>query len=306
MGPPMNLHQLRLFCAVVERGSFSLASRELFVSQPALSIQIKRLEQSLGLRLLRRSRGGVVLTPAGQELYTVARALLEQVATAERRLRALRTGEAGTLAIGVSHTGALYFLTDVVKAFAHEQPAVHVNIEVATAPTLFDRLQRGSLDVGLEWGPVLPTSLETVELWTERFGIIASPQHEGAGAGWITREQFIQTPFITLQYGLGTPSFIEIWLLEHNLLPASITRLPSIDAVKRLVEANLGLTILSYLSVERELAAGHLAWLGMEGFRMERPIVLLTRKPDPSPLVARFVTFAREFARTRIFRATER
>jgi DNA-binding transcriptional LysR family regulator len=298
----VNLHQLRLFCAVVERGSFSLASRELFVSQPALSIQIKRLERSLGLRLLRRSRGGAVPTPAGQELYTIARAILEQVETAERRLRALRTGEAGTLAIGVSHTGALYFLTDAVKAFAQVHPAVRVNIEVATAPTLFDKLQRGSLDAGLEWGPVIPASLEAVELWIERFGIIASPQHECTHVGRITQEQFLRSSFITLQYGLGALSFIEMWLLEHNLLPASITRLPSIDAVKRLVEANLGLTILSHLSVERELEAGHLTWLEMEGFRMERPIVLLTRKQDPSQLLAQFVAFTREFARTRMTR----
>ena len=173
---------------------------------------------------------------------------------------------------------------------------MHVAIEVATAPTIFERLQRGSLDAGLEWGPVLPTSLEAMELWVERFGVIASAQYASAGDGRITREQFLQTPFITLQYGLGAPSFIEIWLLEHNLLPSSVTRLPSIDAVKRLVEANLGLTVLSHLSVERELNTGYLAWLEMDGFGMARPLALLTRKQDRSPLLARFVAFVREYA----------
>ena len=91
---PVNLHQLELFCAILEKGSFSLAARELYLSQPALGVQMKRLEESLGVPLLRRSRGGVQPIPAGAELYASAHRAMEQLRAAEHRLAAIREGAA--------------------------------------------------------------------------------------------------------------------------------------------------------------------------------------------------------------------
>src|SRR5262245_37214161 len=155
----MNLHRLQLFRTVVEKGSFSLACRELFISQPALSVQVKRLEDDLGLKLLRRTRTGVAPTPAGQELYGLAQAIFEQIDSAERRLAVLRSGEAGSLSIGTSHTGALYFLTDLVKAFSQDSPGVTFTITVETVPQVYEAVQRGTIDVALQWGPAVPSGL---------------------------------------------------------------------------------------------------------------------------------------------------
>ncbi|HEY7060169.1 MAG TPA: LysR family transcriptional regulator [Chloroflexota bacterium] len=295
----MNLHRLQLFRTVVEKGSFSLACRELFISQPALSVQVKRLEDDLGLKLLRRTRSGVAPTPAGQELYGLALGIFEQIALAERRLEALRSGGAGSLAVGTSHTGSLYFLTDAVKAFSQENPAIAFNIMLDTVPQVYQAIQRGTIDVALQWGPGAPAGLVAVELFREPFGVVASPQHPCAAGDAISRETFVEAPLFILGYGVGEPSFIEVRLLQEELQPRHITHLPSIDAVKRLVEANLGLGVLSRTSVERELASGSLTWLALSGFALERPLLLVTNERASSRLVDRFVAFTVQFARAR-------
>jgi DNA-binding transcriptional LysR family regulator len=294
----MNLHQLHLFREVVDRGSLSLASRELSLSQPALSIQIKRLERSLGLQLLQRTRSGAIPTPAGRELYAAASALLDQAQATERRLQALRDGEAGLLAIGVSHTAALYVLTRLVEEFSGAYPLVQVDIEIEGEARLFARLQSGSLDTVLDWGPAVPAGLEGAPLFTERFGVIAPARHPRAAAGTLSRDEFLAAPLLMLQHRPGVPSYMDAWLAELGLLPPKVKRLPSIDAVKRLVEANLGLAILSRTAVDREIQAGHLVWLDLEGLGLERPLVLFTRPRHTAPLTARFLAFARGAAPT--------
>jgi DNA-binding transcriptional LysR family regulator len=298
-GGCVNLHRLHLFRTVVEKGSFSLACRDLFISQPALSVQVKRLEEDLGLQLLRRTRTGVAPTPAGQELYGLALGIFQQIGSAERRLDALRSGEAGSLAIGTSHTGALYFLTDAVKAFSQDNPAVAFNIMVETVPQVYEAIQRGAIDVALQWGPGVPTGLAATELFRDPFGIVASAQHPCAASGAISREAFAKAPLFILGYGIGEPSFIEVRLAQSEVQAGRITPLPSIDAVKRLVEANLGLGILSRTSVERELGTGLLSWLEMSGFALERPLLLVTNERATSSLLDRFVAFTLEFARVR-------
>jgi DNA-binding transcriptional LysR family regulator len=294
----LNLHQLRLFCKVVERGSFSLASRELLLSQPALSIQVKRLERSLGLQLLLRTRGGAVLTPAGRELYSTASALLGQAQITERRLQALRAGKAGTLTIGVSHTAALYILTQLVEAFGGAHPLVQLDIDVEDELRLLPRLRTGSLDAVLDWGPSSTVDLQTTLLFSERFGVVASARHPQAAVGAINRDELLATPLIMLQHAPDAPLYMDVWLAEHGLLPTTVKRMPSIDAIKRLVEANLGLTVLSRSAVAREIQAGYLVWLDVEGLVLERPLVLLTRRQRLAPLTAQFLAFARHAAPT--------
>ncbi|SRR5581483_2535145 len=293
----MNLHQLHLFSAVVRCGSFALASRELFISQSALSIQIKRLETSMGLELLRRSRGGVAPTAAGQELFAAATTILQQVTAAERRLHALKTGLAGSIAIGVSHTGALYLLPPIIRAFKREFPEVSVNVLVESAPQIVDLVTSGGIDAGLEWMPSLSSALECRPLLVERFHVVCSAQHPLAATGTITPEEFVQAPYFTVQYPNGAPSHVNTWLVEHHLFPRDVSYLPSIDAVKRMVEADLGITVLAYFSTERELASGHLALLDLPGLSLERTLVMMTRQGDTSLLLQRFVSFVAEHVR---------
>jgi LysR family transcriptional regulator, low CO2-responsive transcriptional regulator len=297
----MNLHQLQLFCAVVESGSFARASRDILISQPALSIQIKRLETSLGVELLHRGRGGVTLTPSGAELYESARAILQHAEAAERRVKAIRSGEAGALEIGVGHNGVLYFVTDLVKAMRHRLPRIQVTIDVLNPARAMEKLATGALDAEFTWDHPLPPDLESTALLDVPFGVVCSPEHPCAERGVITRAEFLGSTYITIPRGISVVSFpeIESWLAERGDTQAMLADQPSIDAVKRLVEANLGIAILSRISVERELAAGSLAWLEMDGYRPSRQVSLITSCRFGGALLDQLKQFARDFAASR-------
>ncbi|MBM3856183.1 MAG: LysR family transcriptional regulator, partial [Verrucomicrobia bacterium] len=115
-GGDMNFHQLKLFCAVAEIGSFALASERLHITQPALSIQIRRLERSLGVELMKRTKKGLVLTEAGKAVYDAAKGIFERQDGLSRKLEEIRSGERGTLVVAVSPTGVLYFAASLIRA----------------------------------------------------------------------------------------------------------------------------------------------------------------------------------------------
>src|SRR5919202_2981840 len=145
---PLNVHQLELFCAVVERRSFALAGTELCMTPQALSIQVKRLERGLGVALLRRVPGGMAPTQAGRELHALGRAMLDLRQVASRRMAELRQGTAGTLSIGVIHDAPLYYLAEVLRDFSQAYPRMPVTVEMGEREEVFDAMVRGSIDLG--------------------------------------------------------------------------------------------------------------------------------------------------------------
>src|SRR5712692_383410 len=291
----LNLHQLQLFRVVADRGSLSLASRELAMRQPSLSIQMRRLEESFGLVLLRRSGRGVALTPAGKEVYGLAVHLLDQTDAAERRIEALRAGRAGSLRVGASHTGTMYFLVELVDGFSTAHPETQVDIEVGQMAKLLPKLHLGALDAVLNWGPK-PPALTATTLFEDRFVVMCSPQHPAGKRGSLTADEFRQGPFIAPDDGVQTPSWMDLWLFQHDLFPEAVQRLPSVDAVKRFVEAGRGLTIMSMTSAKREVDAGVLVTVALKNFPLTRPMLLLTRPGEQLALTEHFRRFAQAFA----------
>ena len=295
-GRRVNLHQLHLFCAVAEAGSIARASRNLFISQPALSVQIKRLERDLGIELLQRSRVGIALTQAGENVYAVARGVLQQTEAAERRLNELRSGVTTPVNVATSNSGALYFLVDAIRAFRNENPSISVNILVQGPQQNIEQMSLGLLNFEIAWERSLPDDLAVTHLLDVEFGIIASPDHRFSEPGRISTLEFSQTPFISMHPGLAVPSIEETWMREHRMQPLALSRQMSIDAVKRLVEADLGIAILSRLAVQREVNAGTLTWLGMDGFELRRRLLLVSGRQPPARSAAEFMAFIHRYA----------
>jgi DNA-binding transcriptional LysR family regulator len=292
---PINLHQLELFRVVAERGSLSLASRELAMRQPSLSMQIHRLEKALGLVLLRRSGRGVTPTPSGKEVYKLAVQLLRESAAVQRRIEVLRAGQAGSLRVGAGHTGSLYFLLELVEAFSAAYPETRVDIEVGQMAAMLPKLHSGVLDAVVKFGS-MPSGVTASVLLEDHFMVICSPRHPAASNRCLTPEEFRAQPFFAPDDGLQPPNWIDPWLVQHNLLPDVVQRLPSIDAVKRFVEAGRGLTILSMTTAKRELEASLLVAVPMKHFPFKRPLLLLARPGEQLPLTERFRQFAHKFA----------
>ncbi|HEY7061935.1 MAG TPA: LysR family transcriptional regulator [Chloroflexota bacterium] len=296
----MQLHQIELFCAVVERGSFAQAGAESFITPGALRIQVKRLERNLGIKLLRRVPGGMAPTEAGRVLYAAGRAMLDLRETTSRRLADLRQGTAGTVTVGVIHTAPLYYLTEVLRDFGPACPQVKVVVQVIERDKLFDALLQGTVDLGLDWGPVTRAGILEMPLLEEPWVIVAAPQHPLATVPLVSREQLAATPFLGLQVSPQSIEFADAEMRAAGLHRNVVLRLPFQDAVKRLVEAGQGISMMARIAAEREVAAGHLTTLNVEGFALKYTLLLLRAEGHPrAPAVVMFEGFLHQHPRLR-------
>ena len=292
----MNLHQLKLFCALVETGSFVLAGERLHITQPALSIQVRRLEQTLRAVLLVRNRKGLMLTDAGKVVYESAKAIFEREEGLQRQLEEIRSGERGTLGVAASPTGVLYFASMLIQAFKHRFPAAEVIPRIGTREEVLELVAQGITDLGFEWGPIHHARLTHAALLQARFLVVTSPEHAFAGKQVVRVSDFVREPFVDLDHGPGTPSFVEEALLKAGIRPKTVLRVPSIDAMKRIIEANLAVGMLSDLSVEREVGLGLLRPLPLEEFPLTRDLVVVSRKDGPVSRTSRsFLEFATKY-----------
>jgi DNA-binding transcriptional LysR family regulator len=250
--------------------------------------------------LLRRVSGGMAPTDAGRELYAMGRAMLDLRQAASLRMADLRDGTAGSITIGVIHTAPLYYVAEVLREFCQAYPQVTVRVEMGEREELLDAMLRGAVDLGVDWGPIARTGVVAESLVNEPWVAIAAPHHPLAALPVVSREQFAATPFLSLQFAVRTPGFSEPALTEAGLRPNVVMRLPSVDAIKRLVEAGLGIGVLGRISVEREIAAGQLTALSVEGLSLHQSLLLF--RPDGrfrSPIVANFHRVLRQHPRIR-------
>jgi DNA-binding transcriptional LysR family regulator len=157
---------------------------------------------------------------------------------------------------------------------------------------LIDAMLRGSVDMGLDWGPITRAGVVTAVLLEEPFVIVAAPHHPLASNTVVSREEFARAPFLGLQFGVRTPGFSETAMNEAGLRPNIIMRLPSTDAVKRLAEAGLGVGCMGRIAAERELATGRLCSLNVEGFSLKQPLLVFRPQgPLRTRAVANFYQF---------------
>lgn len=292
----MNFHQLRLFCTVIERGSITQASQELYITPAAISIQLKRLEKTVGTPLFRRVKTGIIPTQAGRILYQSAGNLMAQMEMTMQRIQRLGMGLVGTIHIGTTQTAALYRLADVLRDFDRAFPGVRLVVRVDITERIVDEVLEGNLDLALEWEPLAKEGLHVETLTTDRFMVAMSPHSPLAMYEVVPADAFERASYLALQYGTNGP--LESALFRAGISPRVTMRLPSVDAVKRLVEANQGISLLSGASVEREVAAGYLRVAPLEGFDLEIPLLMVrTWGTSPSPVVDSFVGFLKAHPR---------
>jgi DNA-binding transcriptional LysR family regulator len=294
----MDTRQLAAFCAVVERKSFSQAAERLGVTQPAVSLQIRSLEDRLGQQLLDRSGRRVEPTEAGRRLYRSAQRLLAQ----ERQLLEEIAGEAegplrGQLAMGASTGPGGTVVPVLLCEFAEANPDVTVELSISDTQTIVDRVARRELELGVVGATPRNRSVAYEPLFRDEVVLVCPPQHRFAGKT-VTLDDLRDVPLIVMQEGAGVRKVIEDELRQAG------TRLRDLDvrlelglqeSVKSAVEAGHGVTFISRTAVEPELASGTLAAARVEGLEPSRVISLVRAAGRVSTRVAdAFVEFARE------------
>jgi DNA-binding transcriptional LysR family regulator len=256
----LTLRQLRIFEAVARHLSFTRASEELHLTQPAVSMQVKQLEETIGLPLFEQVGKRVYLTEAGEELDRYSRSVLAILDEASLVFDEMKGLERGRLRITVAST-ANYFVPQLLAAFCQRHPGVKVSLDVTNRERLLQALQHNETDLVIMGKP--PESMELVaeSFMDNPLVAIAPPSHPLAGQKGIPLQRLQRETFLIREKGSGTRSATERFFVEHGLSLSSTMEMSSSEAIKQGVEAGLGLGLLSLHTLEMELALQRLVIL---------------------------------------------
>jgi len=271
------LQQLRLFEAVARNSSFTRAAEEVHLSQPAVSIQVKRLEENVGLPLFEQVGRVLTLTEAGRELYAASKDVLGRLADLDGAIDALRGEVAGSLRV-TAVTSAKYFLPHLLGAFLRRYPEVEPKLMVANRSSLLERLADNEDDLYV-MGHV-PDELDVEEhpFLENIIVVVASPDHPMAQRDHIPLSEIANERFLVRESGSGNRKVVGEFFEEHGFTLTPYMELGSAEAIKQGVLAGLGISALSLHNLRLEIAAGQIVVLPVEGFPLRRRWNVVHRK----------------------------
>jgi len=285
------LQQLRLFEAVARHKSFTRAAEEIHLSQPAVSIQVKRLEENVGLPLFEHVGKRITLTEAGRELYGASKDILRRLAEVDMALDSLSGEVAGTLRV-TAVTSAKYFLPHLLGAFIRRYPDVEPKLMVANRASLLERVADNEDDLYV-MGHV-PEKLDVAEypFLENVISVVASPDHPLANKRKISLKRLTEERFLVRESGSGNRKVVEEFFQENGLAIHPYMELGSAEAIKQGVMAGLGISALSLHNLRLEISAGQIVVLKVEGFPLRRSWNVIHRNGKKlSPAAVSFVEF---------------
>jgi DNA-binding transcriptional LysR family regulator len=271
----MNLRHLCVFHGIAKAGSVNAAARLLHTSQPAVSRELRTLEDRLGVPLFDRLPRGMRLTEAGRMLLGYAERIFGLELAAERAMRELADLEGGELAIGASNTLGIYLLPPFVAAFHIRHPKVSLNLDIGNT----QEIVRGVLDsrfaLGFVEGRVRDEALEVKEFRRDRIVAVVAPGHSLAKASAPSVQSLAAVPSILREPGSGTREIVERAFARRRLQPRCGLQISSSEAVKRAALEGGGVGWISEVCVVEELRTGRLVALRTPRLSLERPLYSL-------------------------------
>ena len=288
--------RLQVFHAVAKNLSFTRAADALFMTQPAVTFQIKHLEAQYGTRLFERRHGSISLTPNGELMLSYAERILALSDEMETRLGEMTGEMRGTLMVGASATIAEFMLPRVLAEFNSQYPQVRARLVVANSESIEGRVAERTLDVGLIEAPPKLSGLSCEICCEDELLVICAPDYPLAGMKSITPKVLSEYEFISREPGSGTREIIEAYFLRHKIAPESLKTLMELgspEALKGVVATGLGFAIVARAVVEKEIRLGELIAIPLNP-PLKRDLYLLQQQDRfQSRLTATFVKFAK-------------
>lgn len=251
--------RLQVFHCVAGVLSFTRAAEILHMTQPAVTHQIRQLEEELNARLFDRANNKIKLTAAGEQVLEYAERIMSLYGQMSESVKALTGDRTGLITIGASTTIAEYMLPGLLGEFGRNFPDVQIRLRVANTDAIVSLVADNSIDLGVVEGEVDNQLLKVERCQEDELQVMIPPGHKLADHEKITPQALMAYPFIHREDGSGTRSVIERYLQEHGVDGNSLNcpfELGSTEAVKGAVQAGMGITIVSGATVSRELALG--------------------------------------------------
>jgi DNA-binding transcriptional LysR family regulator len=263
------LRQLQVFEKVANHLNYSRAAEELYLSQPAVSMQIKQLEGHIGLPLFEQMGKKIFLTEAGRELHHYARSIAQQLTEMEAVFNEMKGLGQGKLTISVVNT-ANYFTPQLLARFCQRYPEINVILQVANRDAVLKQLADNSTDLAIMGQPPKGLDLIAESFLDNPMVVIAAPSHPLTTVRQVKFGQLAEQTFVSREQGSGTRSAMERVFEKYNIQPHISMEMETNEAIKQAVQAGMGLGILSLHSIELELETGRLAMLNVEHFPLPR------------------------------------
>ena len=273
----MDINQLEVLVTVARERSFSRAAEVLGRTQPAISQAIRRLEQEIGERLFDRSSKDGTLTPAGEVLLDHAQQMLNLRNSAARSMRDLRELQEGKVSISANeHT--VFYLLPVIEEFRRQYPKIKVEVHRGVASRIPKEVTSREVELGVISFTPSEHSIKAIHVMTDSLVVIVAPEHRLARRDVISINDLGDE--VLIAHNAQSPyrqSVIEAF--DRNRTPMNIAiELPSLEAIKRLVEAGSGVALVPRLTAESEIAGGRLAALRVKELKLERKLNIIYRK----------------------------
>jgi len=273
----ISLRQLKVFDAVARHLNYSRAAESLFLSQPAVSMQMKQLEVSIGLPLLEQVSKRLRLTDAGHELLKYSRNILQQMQDMNAAFDEMKGLERGQLSIAVVST-ANYFMPQLLAKFIQLHPKINLTLSVANRDSVIKQLDDNVADLAILGMPPEGTDMVSRVFMPNPLVVIAAPVHPFAKLKHIQPGQLAEETFLLREIGSGTRDVVERFFSSHQMqLPAHM-EMDTNEAIKQSVGANIGIGIISRQSIEMELETKRLCILNVVGFPIVRNWNIVQRK----------------------------
>jgi DNA-binding transcriptional LysR family regulator len=283
----IQMAHLRTLEAVARRGSFSRAAHELHLTQPAVSMQVRALEAELGAPLLERVGKRAFPTAAGELLLAHGARARHELETAVERIQGLKGIVAGRIRIGTSASISTYLLPPALGAFRKAYPRTDLVIVTGNAAEIARAVVESRLDVGIVSLPVRDRELVVSAFHDDELVAIAPPGRGAHGRARVGAAELAREPLVLFEQGGNVRRVIDAWFHAAGVAPVAPMELGNTEAIKKLVEAGLGLSVTSWFAVRAEVEAGRLLAIPLEPPLLRRIGIVLRRgRPLGGPLEA--------------------
>lgn len=261
------------FCQVAKTQHFTRAADTLGMTQPAVTQQIKALEDEFGQALFDRVGRSVQLTPAGEVLLEYAERISQYFSECRTAMADLQNLGRGRLRLGSGLTLSIFMLPGLLQPYRHSHPGIDITVSTGSTSEILKKLRANEVDLALVTGPSPDNNLVITRLYDDEMILVVRPRHRFCARGVISPEELRGESFIFFEQGSGYRTFLEDFFRRAGVFPRIHMDLDSIEAMKKMVEVGLGVTIIPRMSALDEIREGSLVEIKMD---RAKPLVRTT------------------------------